>query len=482
LVSLLRGIQRPPDIKIEHLEALGLNVISGATPEDIIPDSSYLPPREWTSIPVEELEDANPATMRPLNNDRNSPGVKTYIERLRELSIQNSPAFRTIRRLPAPPGETAARLGNAYEFFKNLELLSGYWVDTSLPPSDNVVASTEPQDAEAMDVDTIPLSAASPMVNPPPHQQIHHRTGTGSQMPSEFRTNLLTALTKLVAYDFGCNVSLPRVEPRLYITSSNPRMTSSFPSSLTYIYRTPTDRSAARSGIVEGPLAALSSRPSTLFNTDAESIIDLCRETVAILITAQHRARESQEEKRIGEGAWWCTRPRWGGGTGGPIGKEGERAEKAAEEAATAKAGAAEAGQDPGLGPAKKSRKTTMTMYDAYRIVRGPSSTWDRKARYLGIGKEAGSTYDDIFLLSALNHHVSVVRVRVPGSLLEELAGAQGNEREGVVMWRSKWWDMFLVDDRVEAMRCIWGMMAYMMRRIETAAPTETQPPPDTAP
>jgi hypothetical protein len=34
-------------------------------------------------------------------------------------------------------------------------------------------------------------------------------------------------------------------------------------------------------------------------------------------------------------------------------------------------------------------------------------------------------------------------------------------------MWRSKWYDMFLVEDRVEAMTCIWGMMAYMMRKTD---------------
>jgi hypothetical protein len=32
-------------------------------------------------------------------------------------------------------------------------------------------------------------------------------------------------------------------------------------------------------------------------------------------------------------------------------------------------------------------------------------------------------------------------------------------------MWRSKWFDLFLPAERVEAMKCIWGMMAYMMRK-----------------
>jgi hypothetical protein len=34
-------------------------------------------------------------------------------------------------------------------------------------------------------------------------------------------------------------------------------------------------------------------------------------------------------------------------------------------------------------------------------------------------------------------------------------------------MWRSRWFDMFLAGDRVEAMTCIWGMMAYMMRQVD---------------
>jgi len=39
---------------------------------------------------------------------------------------------------------------------------------------------------------------------------------------------------------------------------------------------------------------------------------------------------------------------------------------------------------------------------------------------------------------------------------------------EGLPMWRSKWYDMFLVQDRIDAMRCIWGMMAYLMRKVDS--------------
>lgn len=460
LVSLLRNIQRPADVKVEHLQALGLHVISDAPITDVVPDRSYLPPSEWASIAADDVEDVNPSTMRPLSNGRDSPGVKTYLERIKELSISNEAAFRTIRRQPAPPGKQNARLGNAYELFKYLELLAGFWIDTSQP-------TPTVTDPEAMDVDPAPDIDLS--------KDTTVRIGTGSQTPPDFRNSLLSALTKLVAYDFGCNVSLPRIEPRLYISSpasSNTNSTtSSFPTNISFIYRTPTVRASARSGIVEGPLAALSSRPTTAFTSPHDSVFDLCREIASVLVTAQQRSRETKTEKKLLDDLWWCHKPRWGGGPGGPIGREADKVDETGDGEADG-ISAAVAGGSSGAGPspAKKSRKK-MSLYDNYRMVRPPSSTWDRKTKYMAIGKPAGADFDDVFLLSCLNHHVSIVRVRVPTSLLDELEGqrmlAEGEEREKCFMWRSRWFDMFLAEDRVEAMTCIWGMMAYMMRKVD---------------
>ena len=459
LVTLLRNIQRPADVKVEHLQALGLHVITDAPITEVVPNKSYLPPSEWKSISTEDVENINQSTIRPLNNGRNSPGVKTYLERIKELSIPNEAAFRTIRRQPAPPGQQNARLGNAYELFKFLELLAGFWIDTSLPPP----AAADP---DTMDVDPAPEVDLS--------KDITVRIGTGSQTPPDFRNSLLSALTKLVAYDFGCNVSLPRIEPRLYISSpassNTSSTTSSFPTNISFIYRTPTVRASARSGIVEGPLAALSSRPTTAFASPHDSVFDLSREVASILVTAQQRSRENKTEKKLLDDLWWCHKPRWGGGPGGPIGREADKVDEIGSgdgDSLLATAGGA-GDASAGPSPAKKSRKK-MTFYDNYRMVRPPSSTWDRKTKYMAIGKPRGAEHDDIFLLSCLNHHVSVVRVRVPTSLLDELEGeralGQGQEREKCVMWRSRWFDMFLAEDRVEAMTCIWGMMAYMMRK-----------------
>ncbi|KAH6677511.1 hypothetical protein B0J14DRAFT_689869 [Halenospora varia] len=486
LVALLQNIHRPADVKLSCFEALGLHVTSSAAPEDIIPDSSYLPPiEEWNSIATDNLLEANDATKKPLGNGNLSPGAQTYRERKNELLIDNTAAFRTIRRIPPPTGESAVRLGNAYEFFKNLEFFSGYWDDTSLPPPSD--SSAEESSKEKEDVSAVPF-----------HQQTHTRTGTGSQLPPEYRQNLLTAFIKLVAYDFGCNVSLPRCEPRLHLTPppSTPSPPSYFNSSAFFIYRTPTERSAARAGIVEGPVAVVSCRGNTVFATEAESQLDLAREVVAVLLTAQQRAREGKTENKFGEGKWWATKQRWGGGPGGPIGRE---ADKVDELAATPASGAgvdekvnlpvrdenergvaAETRRIFGInGPSPNKRtkrgKTAdgnMAIYENYRKLLPPSSTWDRRARYSPIGKlSAEAGFDDVFMVSALNHHVSIVRVRVPEKLLSVLSGGEVEEGwEKLPMWRSKWYDLFIGNERVEAMELVWGMISYLMRSIDVPA------------
>jgi hypothetical protein len=112
-------------------------------------------------------------------------------------------------------------------------------------------------------------------------------------------------------------------------------------------------------------------------------------------------------------------------------------------------------------------------MYDNYRMVRPPALTWDKKAKYAAIGRAAGADYDDIFVVSALYHHISIVRVRVPDQLMAVLEGRAEHEFEnGKRSWgrlevrRSKWFDLFKPEDRVEAMKLVWCMMNWLMRAV----------------
>lgn len=617
LTAVLQSIVRPTEISLRHFQALGVHIQQNAEPTTVIPEYHSLVPNfaTWDDISYDDARELNESTRRPINNGNRSPGIQTYLDRRRELSIDNNAAYRSVRRMqPLQPGQPAVRLGNAYEFYRHLESFSAFWDDTSMAPApakDVSKSSSPPSDAAGApdsktadeqgeksgdadggdgnesgcdsvssasstavttDSESKPSSPAKDGTPSVPEFRFY-RTSAGSQMPPEFRLNIITAFLKLVAYDFGCNVSAPRMEPRLYLNAGtvspeeaqdkppqkeggvedqaqgqnqsqpvqalkHPKSPSSyFSSGCIFVFRSPTIREAARAGIVEGPLAAVSARHTTTFSgpgdaaKDKDSSIDLARELVAALLTAQHRAREGRAERRIGKGEWWTTKPRWGGGSGGPISREVDSAPNTdevldgtekAEGARTSAIGAGSAsalgggiiggglprpgryssgrggggigrggsgGRDnllnaleaaysitdmPVRGVTKKPRKG-LAIYDNYRMVRPPSSSWDKKTRYQAIGRKAGADYDDIFVVSALFHHMSIVRMRVPLRLLQALDGDEERGETavdanwaGLQVVRSPWYDFFKVEDRLKAMQLSWAMMAYLMREQDT--------------
>ncbi|KAI0912465.1 hypothetical protein F4823DRAFT_202010 [Ustulina deusta] len=504
VVRFLQTLHRPAEVNESHFAALGVRVHVDAPAEDVVPDPSFLPSASgWDGVDLDEARRRDHIFQTPLSNGRLSPEARIYVERRNELSISNQAAFRTVRRMKPEPGKPGVRLGNCYEFFRQLEFMAAYWDDSSLPSTLGGVTE------EGQESETASTS-----------ERTTYRTASGSQMPAEIRHNVVSAFVKLVSYDFGCNIAPPRVEPRLHLAEPPSTKTkaknghpsqrvSYFSSGCVFIYRTPTTREAARAGIVEGPIAAVSARNTTNFTKPTESNIDLGRELIAALVTAQLRAREGKTEKRVGEGRWWATAKRWGGGEGGPIGREvegdaivgdkdtfdtensGEHDPSAdSQPPANDKPSPQELGLPRGIpvrgAPLSKKPRKTLSVYDRYRMVRLPSSNWDKKARYEAIGKIRGAGYDDVFVVSSLFHHLCILRVRVPERLLlvfdgtvedvakkeEEQRQEAGGERDEpswgkLEIWRSKWFDLFVVEQRLEAMRLLWGMMAWSMRQTD---------------
>lgn len=107
-----------------------------------------------------------------------------------------------------------------------------------------------------------------------------------------------------------------------------------------------------------------------------------------------------------------------------------------------------------------------------------PSSDFEKNVEYVRIGQQKGQDYEDIYLISAINHHLSIMRVRVPDKYMDMITnGRPTGSRQGVdafipakESWfklevgRSVWYDLLVAGDRAEAMRGVWGMMAFMMR------------------
>lgn len=76
-----------------------------------------------------------------------------------------------------------------------------------------------------------------------------------------------------------------------------------------------------------------------------------------------------------------------------------------------------------------------------------------------------------VFMVSSLNHHISLLKLRIHPAYLEFLTeGKLPVETPRESDWcspklqRTKWFDLFNVEDRAEAMRGVWGIMSYLMR------------------
>jgi len=77
-------------------------------------------------------------------------------------------------------------------------------------------------------------------------------------------------------------------------------------------------------------------------------------------------------------------------------------------------------------------------------------------------------------MVSSLNHHISFLKLTFHVAYVDYLvSGDMPNPRPKNADWcrprlqRSQWFDLFEVEQRVEAFRGLWGVMAYLMRETD---------------
>lgn len=398
----------------KHLDALNVDLENELPLEQLFP-AIYLPPREWRQDPA-KLEDANASpTTTPANETLSNGGLQpsheAFYGRARELLQNNDDAFRAARQKPPRPGHTAARVVHFRKFFDNLFNMADYW-DTS---QDNYSKSSSHEEAEAnapeaMETDELRSTAQRPVppssssgsspnplsktYSPPPppasdpaaeETYTGRRIDTGRNMPAKFREDTIFNFVEPLTWCFRCRVEHARMQPRLKMSG----MIMPLPHNAN-IYRSPRDSRQARRGILEGPLAGVYCRDTVMFRRPEDAlgegkqeIMDLLREVGLGLMLAQKRARDGNEEEGVREEQWWAHKPRWGGGQGGEVGVEEE---ETVEELAT--------GDSGGGQPRKKSRK--MNRAALWREVRPPTTMWEKGVKYLKVGKEQASQYDDV--------------------------------------------------------------------------------------
>lgn len=145
------------------------------------------------------------------------------------------------------------------------------------------------------------------------------------------------------------------------------------------------------------------------------------------------------------------------------------------------------------------SARRIAAMCNGWKALRPPSALWDPNLTYRAIGKIDGvdGEWDDVFMMSCVNTHVSLLRMRVSKGYINWLESGTMSEvsttrkwgRSGIVLpamereardWdgeimqrevlyiqRSVWWDLFEPEQRVEALRAMWMCLSWIGREVE---------------
>lgn len=73
-------------------------------------------------------------------------------------------------------------------------------------------------------------------------------------------------------------------------------------------------------------------------------------------------------------------------------------------------------------------------------------------------------------MISSLYHHIAIIKLEVHPLYMEYLSTGIAPASGPPTPWyapklqHTRWFDLFVPEDRVEAMRCIWGVLSYTMR------------------
>jgi len=231
--------------------------------------------------------------------------------------------------------------------------------------------------------------------SPPPTVMRYkgRRTGTGRSMPDQFRADTVKAFVEGAVWPFRTSLSPPRMMPVVHFDKLNlpVRQTAA-------VYRTPNDRTKSRQGWIEGPIMGIQVRSETDFQSETRAAadhkdrLDCMREIGGLLQLAQQRRREGRTESKPGEGKWWTTKERWGGGPGGEVQNEEGNSDsiEGMEEVLE--------GEQTGNAKDKAASKnrSKMTQESLRRELKCGRGYWDPKTDYTAIGTDPASDYDTV--------------------------------------------------------------------------------------
>jgi hypothetical protein len=371
--QLFASIQRHEAVLTGHLKALNCHQQASSLPEALLPPrddgTSYFAPTAATE--------------------------KNFGDRLAEIDITTDAAFRSLSKT-TKQGEKAPRLAHMRKFWLSLDNMSEYW-DTSM------------DQYYSREIPVRPIPSQCNVILQSKEFYKGRRTGPANEMPDTWRGDTVRAFVEGVTSAFNCRVSQPyvapgRVAPVIQINKlEQPIRLSGL------VMRLPADQTKARTGILEGPVIGIfESNCIDFSSTEAgaknRSEHQLLREIAALLFVAQQRRREGQTATTPGEGEWYTTEPRWGGGAGHRLSKlEDAEAEhrRILTRLTKIKPESLTASQRSEEREARRDLKSQQVTAKRWATVKGAAGLWDPRTEYKAVGKSPGSPYDEVRKLPA---------------------------------------------------------------------------------
>lgn len=208
------------------------------------------------------------------------------------------------------------------------------------------------------------------------------RISSGIKMPGLYRTETVKGFLEAVVFNFNCKLTLPRSPATLLIAGVRvPIRHQTF-----LVHRVPSDRAIARQGIVEGPVMGSFVRQDVEAYSEGSAEqrkerleLDVLKELGCLLHMAQERRREGREER-----IW--TKPRLQGG---------QWFSEMASDKSTPEDSVNEMGE---AAEAERKRKKVKTKYETWKEMQQPRPVWDPKVKYMAVGREEESEWDEVSL------------------------------------------------------------------------------------
>ena len=366
--QLFASIQRHEAVLTGHLKALNCHQQACSLPEALLP-----------------LRDDGTSYFAPTADTE-----KNFGDRIAEIDITTDAAFRSLSKT-TKPGQIAPRLAHLRKFWLSMDNMAEYW-DTSM------------DQYYSREIPVRPIPSQCNVILQSKEFYKGRRTGPAKEMPETWRADTVRAFVEGVTSAFNCRVSQPyiapgRVAPVIQINRLEQPIRLSG-----VVMRLPADQAKARSGILEGPVIGIFEANCIDFSsTEAaaknRSEHHLLREIAAMLFLAQQRRRESQTATSPGEGEWYTTKPRWGGGAGHRLSKL-EEAEadhrKILTRLTRINPDLLTNAQRNEEREARRELKSQQVTAKRWTTVKGAAGLWDPRTEYKAVGRSPGSPYDEV--------------------------------------------------------------------------------------